>query len=142
MELMERRVQCTEEQEQGSSQVSPLPSTSQSQPGSSTVSNSNATQINADQSVVSSIDFLRANESIQCEVEKHLAELRTLNETASKDRIKTQCEGPGDIFVQKSVDWPQNFILRGSQKTSPTYDDLSIIQWASEFMPCIQEEKS
>ena len=95
MELMDRRVQRTEAAlEQGS----PLPSTSQSQPGSSTVSNSNATETNADQSVVPSIEFLRSNESIQCEVEKCLAELRTRNETASKGRVKSQSGGPGDIF--------------------------------------------
>ena len=55
---------------QDNSCVSPLPSTSQSQPGSSTVSNSNAMEANADQSVVPSIEFLRSNESMQCEVEK------------------------------------------------------------------------
>ena len=127
MELMDRRVQRTEAAlEQGNSCVSPLPSKSQSQPGSSTVSNSNATETNADQCVVPSIEFLRSNESIQYEVEKRLAELRTLNETASKGRIKSQRGGSGDIFVKKSVDWPQNFILMGSQKTRSTYDDLSI----------------
>ena len=69
MELMDRRVQRTEAAlEQGSSQASPLLSTSQSQPGSSMVSNGNATETNADQSVVTSIEFLRSNESIQCEV--------------------------------------------------------------------------
>ena len=73
--MMDRRVQHTEAAlEQGSSRVSPLPSTSQSQPGSSTVSNSNAMETNADQSVAPSIEFLRSNESIQCEVEKCLAE--------------------------------------------------------------------
>ena len=63
-----------------------------------------------------------SNESIQCEVEKHLAELRTLNESTNKGRVKAQCGGPGDIFVKKSVDWPENFILTGNQKTRPTFD--------------------
>ena len=140
---MDRREQCTKAAlEQSNSRVSPLPSMSQSQPGSSTVSNSNAMETNADQSVVPSIEFLRSNESIHCEVEKRLAELRTLNEPASKGRVKSQHGGPGDIFVKKSVDWPQNFILTGSQKTRPTYDDLSITQWVSGFVRYIQEEKS
>ena len=43
---------------------------------------------------------------------------------------------------KKSVDWPQNFILRGIQKTRPTYDDLSITQLVSGFMRYIQEEQS
>ena len=55
---MDRRVQRTEAAlEQGNSRVSPLPSTSQSQPGSSTVSNSNATETNANQSLIPSIEF-------------------------------------------------------------------------------------
>ena len=148
MELMDRRVRHTEAAlEQGSSHVSPLPSTSRSQHGTATVSNhsitfpdSNVTEAN--QSVVPSIEFLRSNESVQCEVEKCLAELRTLNESATKGRVKSQRGGPGDIFVKKSVDWPQNFILTGNQKTRPTYDDLSFTQWVSGFVRCIQEEKS
>ena len=99
-------------------------------------------ETNADQSVVPSIEFLSGKESIQCEVEKRLAELRTLNDTASKGRGKFQRGGPGDIFVKKSGVWPQNFILTGSQKTRPSYDDLSITQWVSGFVRCIQEEKS
>ena len=85
---------------------------------------------------------MRSNESIQCEVEKHLAEVHTLNEAGSKGRVMSQRGGPGDIFAKKSVDWPQNFILTGSQKTRPTYDDLSISQWVSRYVRCIQEEKS
>ena len=142
MELMDRRVRRTEAAlEQGSSHVSPLPSTSRGQHGTATVSNhsimvpdSNVTEANVDQSVVPSIEFLRSNESVQCEVEKHLAELRTLNESTTKGRVKSQRGGPGDIFVKKSVDWPQNFILTGNQKTRPTHDDLSITQWVSGFV--------
>ena len=40
------------------------------------------------------------------------------------------------------MDWPLNFILTGNQKTRPIYDDLNIPQWVSEFVRCIQEEKS
>ena len=80
IELMDRRVQRTEAAlERGSSHVSPLPSTSQSQPGVATVSNRNATETNVDQTVVPSIKFLRSNKSVQCEVEKRLSELCTLS---------------------------------------------------------------
>ena len=102
MELMDRRVQCTEAVlEQGSSHVSALPSTSKSQSGIAEVSNSNATETDIDQSVVPSIEFLRSNESIQCEVEKRLAELRTLNESATKGRVKS----PGVLgtFLSKNL---------------------------------------
>ena len=57
-------------------------------------------------------------------------------------KVKSQLGGPGDIFVKKSVDWPQTFILTRNQKTRPTYDELSITQWVSGFVRCIQEEKS
>ena len=56
MELMDRRVPRTEAAlEQGSSCVSPLPSTSESRSGIATASNSNATETDGDQSVVPSI---------------------------------------------------------------------------------------
>ena len=54
---------------------------------------------------------------IQHEVEKRLTELRNLNESANKGRVKSQRGGPGEIFVKKSVDWPQHFILTGTHKT-------------------------
>ena len=38
------------------------------------------------------------------------------------------------------VDWPQNFILKGNRKTRPTYNDLTITQWVSRFVWCIQEK--
>ena len=46
------------------------------------------------------------------------------------------------VTVIKLIDWPQNFILTGAHKTRPTYDDLTIIQWVSGFVRCIQQEKS
>ena len=49
--------------------------------------------------------------------------------------------GGGEISVKRVVDWPQNFILTGTNKTRPTYDDLSITQWVAGFTRCIQEEK-
>ena len=89
MDLMDRRVQHTEAAlEQGSSHVSLLPSISQSQPVHNSVAD--VTENSIDQSVAPSIEFLRSNESIQCEVEKHLAELRNLDEMASKGRAMSQ----------------------------------------------------
>ena len=40
------------------------------------------------------------------------------------------------------MDWPQNVILTGSQKTRPTYDGLNITQWVSRYVRCIPKEKS
>ena len=78
----------------------------------------------------------------QAQVDKRLAELTQLNKSATKGRLKSQHGGPGDVTVKKVVDWPQNFILTGSHKVRPSYDDLTMSQWVSGFVRCIQEEKS
>ena len=56
--------------------------------------------------------------------------------------MKSQRGGPGKIPVKKVVDWPQHFILTRNRKSRPTYDDLTVTQWVSGFVRCIQEEKS
>ena len=43
---------------------------------------------NVTESVVPSLGYLRENESLQSEVDKHLAELEKLNETATRGRLK------------------------------------------------------
>ena len=87
--------------------------------------------MSSSQSVVPSMSYL-----------KRLIELRYFNESANKGRVKSQRGGSGESFVKKSVDWPQHFILTGTDKTRPSYDDLTIIQWVSRFVWCMQEEKS
>ena len=108
----------------------------------STVTHSNDTEEIHSESVVPSVQFLRQNDALQSEVEKRLAELKNLNESATRGRVKSQRGGPGEISVKRVVDWPQNFTLTGTNKTRPTYDDLSITQWVAGFIRCIQEEKS
>ena len=56
-----------------------------------------------------------------------LAELRNLNESATKGRAKSQRGGNTGT---------------GTHKTWPSYDDLTITQWVSGFTRCMQEEKS
>ena len=56
--------------------------------------------------------------------------------------MKSQRGGPGEILVNKVVDWPQNFILTGNRKSRPTYGDLIVTQLVSGFVRCIQKEKS
>ena len=92
--------------------------------------------------MVPCLGYLRGNESLQTEVEKRLAELEKLNETATGGRLKSQRRGPGDLLLKQILDWSQNFILTGSRKTRPTYDDLAITQWVFGFVQCIQEERS
>ena len=77
---------------------------------------------------------LRGNESLQSQVDKCLAELERVNETATKGRNKSQHEGPGEVSVKRMVDWPQNFILTRSRKNTPTYDDLTLTQWVARLV--------
>ena len=58
---------------------------------------------------------LRGNEFLQTEVDKRLAELEKLNETATRGRLKSQRGGLGNFLVKRMVDWPQNFILTSWQ---------------------------
>ena len=143
MDLMDRRVQRTETAlGQGTSQASSLSVTSHSSSDPKVLSHGIDMECTVE-SVVPSLGYLRNNESVQAEVDKRLAELAQLNESATKGRLKSGKFGrPGDVTVEKVVDWPQNFILTGSRKVRPTYDDLTMSQWVSGFVRCIQEEKS
>ena len=121
MDLMDRRVQRTEAAlEQGTSQASSSIVTSHNSPISKVLSTGIDTETTVE-SVVPSLGYLRSNESVQAEVDKRLAELAQINETATKGRLKLKRGGPGDITVKRIVDWPQNFILTGSRKTRPSY---------------------
>ena len=142
MDQMDRRVQRTEAAlEQGNSQASNSTVIPHSSPTSKTLSAGIDTETTAE-SVVPSLGYLRNNVSVQAEVDKRLAELAQMNETATKGRLKSQRGGPGDITVKRIVDWPQNFILTGSRKTRLSYDDLTMAQWVSGFVRGVQEEKS
>ena len=142
MDSMDRRVQKAEAAlGQGSSQASSVlsfPHTTLP----TVASHGIATETNGTESVVPALGYLRGNESLQSQVDKRLAELERINETATKGRNKSQRGGPGEVSVKRMVDWPQNFILTGSRKNRPTYDDLTLTQWVAGFVRCIQEEKS
>ena len=142
MDSMDRRVQRTEAAlGQGSQQASPTVNTSCNPP----IQNNESHGIDTEdtiESVVPSLGYLRNNTSIQAEVDKRLAELAQINESASRGRLKSHRGGPGEVPVKKAVDWPQHFILTGNRKSRPSYDDLTITQWVSGFVRCIQEEKS
>ena len=141
MDKMDRRVQRTEAAlDQGNSQASGAVFSAKNSPEKNLVQA--LVPDNSTESVVPSLGYLRENESVQSEVDKHLAELERLNETATRGRLKSQRGGPSDFSVKRMVDWPPNFILTGSRKTRPTYHDLTITQWVSGFVRCIQEEKS
>ena len=139
MDKMDRRVQQTEATlDQGNSQASSAVISAKNSP------EKNLAHVpvldNGTESVVPSLGYLRGNESLQSVIDKRLAELEKLNETATRGRLKSKRGGPGDFLLKRMVDWPQNFILTGSKKTRPTYDDLTITQWVSGFVQCVQEK--
>ena len=143
MEAMYRRVQHTETAlEQNSSYVSQLPNISQGQFQYNTVSHSTDAELASSQSVVPSMRYLRNNKSVQAEVEKQLAELKNLNKTAIKGRVKSLRGGPGEVFVKNQ--WTGHIISfhSGTHKTHPSYDDLTITKWVSGFVRFIKEGKS
>ena len=77
MEAIDRRVQHTEAAlVQGISRVSLLHTTSQSQSQYDTVLHGIDTELASSQSVVPSVSYLRNNESVQNEVEKHFGRIK------------------------------------------------------------------
>ena len=94
MDSMDKRVQWTEAAlGQGNSQAGQIATNASVTQSSTTVAHSNATEEVSSESVVPSVEFLRQNDNLQAEVEKRLAELRNLNESASRGRVKSQRGG-------------------------------------------------
>ena len=60
-------------------------------------------------------------------MDRRLAELRNLNEFATRGRVKSQRGGTGDVPIKRVVDWPQNFILTGTQKPGPLMMNLVLL---------------
>ena len=91
MDTMDKRVQQTEAAlGQGNSKPGQTVLNSSLTNASSTVAHSNDTEEVHSESVVPSVQFLRQNDALQSEVEKRLAELRNLNESATRGRVKSQ----------------------------------------------------
>ena len=89
MDQMDRSVQRTEAAlDQGTSQASSFTVTSHNSPSSKVLSNGINTETTVE-SVVPSLSYLRNNESVQVEVDKRLAELAQMNDTATKSRLKS-----------------------------------------------------
>ena len=97
MDQMDRRVQRTEAAlDQGSTQASTSASSAASH--SNNLVGGSTTELATVESVVPSIDYLRTNDSLQSEVERRLAELRNINEFATRGRVKSQRGGSWGDF--------------------------------------------
>ena len=83
IDLIDRRVQRTETmQDLGISQASNIARTAKNSPVKNSVAHT-AMLDNVTESMVPSLGYLRGNEFLQTEVDKHLAELEKLNKTAT-----------------------------------------------------------
>ena len=91
---------------------------------------------NVTESVVPSLGYFRANESLQSEVAKCLAELEKLNEIATRGRLKSQRGGPDDFRLSKCWIGLKILFSLVVERLLPLH------QWVSAFVWCIQEEKS
>ena len=90
------------------------------------------------QSVVSSLEYLRKNESYRLMLKGVWQNLKKWPQEVGSSPNR----GPVNATVENLVDWRQDFILTGSHKTRPTYDDLTITQWVFGFIGCIFRKKN
>ena len=90
---------------------------------------------------IPSLEYIRANNQIQCSVEERIKELQQLAKSGmSENKIKSQRGGSVDVFVKNRVKWPHEFVSAGSQKERVSYDQLSIGQWMAGFCRTMREE--
>ena len=72
--------------------------------------------------VLSSLNALKSSSKVLEEVDRRLEELKQLN---SQGMYKSQRGGSDVVWSKKEVPWPKNFILSGSSKSPPSYDNLT-----------------
>ena len=98
---------------------------------------SNIPSSTASDTVIPSIDFLKASDSIQARVDDRIKELQALH---PQGKFKSQRGGSDTYWCKKEVPWPQNHILSGTSKSRVSYDNLSMAQWVSGFCSIIKDE--
>ena len=77
---------------------------------------------------------IRQDPLIQVQVETRLKELADTAKSPTQKQ-KSLRGGPIEVLVPNKVKWPHEYILLGSQKECVSYDQLSIIQWVTGFLP-------
>ena len=92
-------------------------------------------------SQILSLEYIRANNEIQCSVEERIKELQHLAKTCmSENKIKSQRGCQVDVFIKNRIKWPHEFVLAGSQKERVSYDQLTMGQWMTGFCRTMREE--
>ena len=91
------------------------------------------------QTIIPSLSVLQSNSRIQDQVDQRLRQLTELKEAG---KLKSQRGGNETVFVKKQVRWPQNFVLGGQNKSTISYDNLSMCQWVAGFAMIMREEQN
>ena len=89
---------------------------------------------------VPSLEYIRANNQIQCSVKGRVKELQQLTKTGMSENKKNHRDGQVDVFMKNKVKWPHEYILAGSQKERVSYDQLTMGQWMAGFCRTMREE--
>ena len=101
---------------------------SNSLPVENEVQNSNvatACPVFVNTSVVPTTEYLRTSTDIQKQVDARFVELHNaqgLQSTSGK--LKSQRGGKAEVPIKRFVAWPQHYVLIGSDKRRPTFDEL------------------
>ena len=92
-------------------------------------------------SQIPSLEYIRANNEIQCSVGERIKELQQFAKTGMSDqKIKSQPGDQVDVFVKNRVKWPHEHALAGSQKERVSYDQLTMGQWMAVFCRTMRDE--
>ena len=129
MTAMEQRVDKVEKP--GSQKSSKAPET--------TVAASTTTSGTTSDTVIPSIDFLKASDTIQARVDDRIRELQAVH---PQGKFKSQRGGSDTYWCRREIPWPQNHILSGTNKSRVSYDNLSMAQWIAGFCTIIKEESN
>ena len=129
MSAMEERVDKVEKP--GSQKMSVAPGTTA--PASTIASGT------ASDTVIPSIDFLKASDTIQARVDDRIRELQAVH---PQGKFKSQRGGSDTYWCRREIPWPQNHILSGTSKSRVSYDNLSMAQWIAGFCTIIKEESN
>ena len=86
--------------------------------------------------VVPTTEYLRSNTDIQRQVDARFVELQNAQGPQSTSRkLKSRRGGKAEVPIRRFVAWPQHYVLIGSDKRRPTFDELD----STKFMAgCIK----
>ena len=102
-------------------------------------SNGNSHESTSDDSDVPNINVLKSSNWVLKKVDQRLAQL---DRPCSGQGTKLKCKKGVNIevFVERKVAWPQDFILGGANQQCFTFDQLSLTEFVQRFTWSIKDE--